>query len=204
MSTTLTKPRPAVRWRSVDLVTAAVLGVAFGVVFWGWDVLYNVLRPAFAAFAPAGGLVGGVWLLPAVVAALVVRRPGAALLAELLAATVETLLGSSFGPAVLLSGALQGLGVEIAVALFAWKRFGPWVAALGGVLAAVLECVAYEWWVYYPDWTFGWKLVYLALFAVSGALIAGAGGWAIVRALARTGALQRFPAGAEHRARRRG
>jgi len=200
-TTTARGGRPAVRWRSVDLLTAAVLGVAFGVVFWGWDVLYNVLRPAFAAFAPAGGVVSGVWLLPAVVAALVVRRPGAALLAELVAATVETLLGSSFGPLVLVSGALQGLGVEIAVALFAWKRFGPWVAALGGVLAAVLECVAFEWWVYYPEWAMTWKVVYFALFAVSGAVIAGFGGWAIVRALARTGALSRFAAGAEHRTR---
>lgn len=198
-TTTLRKGRPVTQWRSVDLVTAAVLGVTFGVVFWGWDLVYNVLKPAFVAFPPSGGLVSGVWLLPAVVAALVVRKPGAALLAELVAATVETLLGSSFGALVLVSGALQGLGVEIAVALFAWKRFGPPVAALGGVLAAVLECAAYEWWVYYPDWAFTWKLVYLVFFAVSGALIAGFGGWAVVRALARTGALSRFAVGAEHR-----
>lgn len=199
-TTALRTQRPVSHWRSVDLLTAAVLGVAFGVVFWGWDLVYNVIKPAFVAFAPAAGAVSGVWLLPAVVAALVVRRPGAALLAELVAATVETLLGSSFGALVLVSGALQGLGVEIAVALFAWKRFGPWVAALGGVLAATLECVAYEWWYYYPEWAMTWKVVYLVLFAVSGALIAGFGGWAIVRALARTGALSRFAVGAEHRA----
>ena len=61
---------PAGRWRTVDIVVTAVLGVAFGVVFWAWDVLYAAVEPAFAALPPLKGLLGGVWLLPAVVAAL--------------------------------------------------------------------------------------------------------------------------------------
>ncbi|NAZ82058.1 ABC transporter permease [Kineococcus sp. R8] len=189
---------PLGRWRSIDLVTAAVLGVAFGVVFWGWDVVYNVLSPAFGSFPPAKGLLGGVWLLPAVVGALVVRRPGAALFTELLAASVEYLLGSGWSVGVLISGGLQGLGVEIAVALFAWRRWGVGVAALGGAFAAALEAV-YEAFAY-NDFSLGWDVVYGAAFVVSGVVIAGVGGAALVRALARAGALQRFPAGAEHRA----
>ncbi|NIZ93436.1 ECF transporter S component [Kineococcus rubinsiae] len=208
MSTTSTTPRssalargPLGRWRSLDLVTAAVLGVAFGVVFWGWDVVYNVLSPGFGFFQPAKGLLGGVWLLPAVVGALVVRRPGAALFTELVAASVEYLLGSGWSVGVLISGGLQGLGVEIAVALFAWRRWGAGVAALGGALAAALEAL-YEAFAY-NDWVLGWDLAYGAAFVVSGAVVAGLGGAALVRALARAGALQRFPAGAEHRAAQR-
>ncbi|NAZ84938.1 ECF transporter S component [Kineococcus indalonis] len=202
MSTTLDKGsarRRAARWRTVDIVTAAVLGVAFGVVFWGWDQAYNVFSPAFNVFPPIAGLVGGVWLLPAVVGALVVRRPGAALLTELVAATVEALLGNRWGAGVLVSGGLQGLGVEIAVALFLWRRWNLGVAVLGGVLAASLESV-YEWSAYW-DWSAGWDLLYLLFFALSGALVAGVGGWALVRALARAGALSAFAAGHEHRAR---
>ncbi|WP_432545262.1 ECF transporter S component [Kineococcus sp. SYSU DK004] len=202
-SRTVLARAPLGRWRSVDLVTAAVLGVAFGVVFWGWGVLYHVIDPAFAAFRPAAGLVSGVWLLPAVVGALVVRRPGAALLTEMLAATVEMLLGSAWASGVLVSGAIQGLGVEIAVALFLWRRWSLGVAVLGGVLAGVLEAL-YENVVYYGgEWAPAWQAAYVGLFALSGAVVAGLGGWALVRALARTGALQRFPAGAEHRARAR-
>ncbi|MCI2237372.1 ECF transporter S component [Paenibacillus sp. TRM 82003] len=192
--------RPAGRWRTVDLVTAAVLGVAFGVVFWGWHFAYSALDPLFALFPPVAGLVSGVWLLPAVVGALVVRRPGAALLAEMVAASVEALLGTRWSASVLVSGGIQGLGVEIAVALFLWRRWSLGVAVLGGVLAASLESV-YEWFAYWSAWGFDWKLVYLGLFAVSGALIAGLGGWAVVRALARAGALSAFAAGHEHRAR---
>ena len=198
MSTTLTRSRGTAHWRTVDLVTAAVLGVAFGVVFWGWDVLYLVIEPLFAALPPLKGLVGGVWLLPAVVAALVVRRPGAALLAEMVAATVEALLGNYWGITVLASGAIQGIGVEIAVALFAWRRFGPAVAVLGGALAGVLEGLFEQFYRYDGTWGLGWRLFYVGTFAVSGAVIAGLGGWLLVRGLARAGALGAFAAGREH------
>ncbi|MBB2902583.1 energy-coupling factor transport system substrate-specific component [Kineococcus radiotolerans] len=199
MSTTLTRSRGAARWRTVDLLTAAVLGVAFGVVFWGWGVVYTALTPVFAAVPFVQSLLSGVWLLPAVVAALVVRRPGAALLAELVAASVEALLGSHWGFSVLISGAIQGFGVELAVALFAWRRFGPPVAVLGGVLAALLEGV-YELHAYYAGvWTLPFQVVYVACFVVSGAVVAGLGGWALVRGLARSGALGAFAAGRDHR-----
>ncbi|MEZ0164911.1 ECF transporter S component [Kineococcus sp. LSe6-4] len=199
MSTTLSRSRAAHRWRTVDLLTAAVLGVAFGVVFWGWGILYTALSPLFAAVPFVQSILSGVWLLPAVVAALVVRRPGAALLAEMTAASVEALMGSHWSTGVLVSGAIQGIGVELAVALFAWRRRGPGVAVLGGVLAAVLEGV-YELFAYYAGaWALGFQVLYVACFAVSGALVAGLGGWALVRALARTGALSAFPAGREQR-----
>ena len=56
----------------------------------------------------AGRLTLGVWLVPAVVGGLVVRRPGAALFTELVAANVELFLGNRWGLAVLLSGAAAG------------------------------------------------------------------------------------------------
>ncbi|MEP6639843.1 MAG: ECF transporter S component, partial [Chloroflexota bacterium] len=28
------------RWRTRDIVVAAVIGVAFGVVFWAWNLIY--------------------------------------------------------------------------------------------------------------------------------------------------------------------
>jgi energy-coupling factor transport system permease protein len=199
MSTTLTRSRGTARWRTVDLVTAAVLGVAFGVVFWGWDVLYLAVEPLFAALPPLKGIVAGVWLLPAVVGALVVRRPGAALLAEMVAATVEALLGNYWGVTVLASGAVQGLGVEIVVALFAWRRFGPVVAALAGALAGVLEGLFEQFYRYDGAWDLGYRLFYVGAFAVSGAVVAGLGGWALVRGLARSGALGAFAAGRDHR-----
>jgi energy-coupling factor transport system substrate-specific component len=192
--------RPLMRWRGVDLITAAMLAVAFGVVFWGFDTfIYPILSTATAGFPPLGELMLGVWLLPAVVGGLVIRRPGAALFTELVAANVELFLGNKWGAAVLLSAVLQGLGVELALALFRHRRFGVLVAVLGGLLSAVFEIVLYEWQSYVAEYSSAWKAIYLACGMVSGAVIAGVGGWFLVRALARTGALNAFPPGQEVR-----
>lgn len=197
---TVLATRPLMGWRGIDLITAAMLAVAFGVMFWGFDTLiYPILSTLTAGFPPAGELVLGVWLVPAVVAALVIRRPGAALFTELVAANIELFLGNKWGAAVLLSAVLQGLGVELAVALFRHRRFGVVVAILGGVLAAVFEIVLYEWHSYVAEYSAAWKLIYLIAGMVSGGLIAGVGGWALVRALARAGALNAFPPGQEVR-----
>lgn len=199
-SATALATRPLMAWRGVDLITAAMLAVAFGVIFWGFDTfIYPVLSTVTAGFPPAGELMLGVWLVPAVVGALVIRRPGAALFTELVAANIELFLGNKWGAAVLLSAVLQGLGVEVAMALFRHRRFGVFVACLGGVLAAVFEIVFFEWHSYVAEYSTGWKAIYLACGMVSGAVIAGVGGWALVRALARTGALNAFPPGHEVR-----
>jgi len=199
-SSTILATRPLMGWRGVDLITAAMLAVAFGVMFWGFNTfIYPILSAATAGFPPAGELMLGVWLLPAVVGGLVVRRPGAALFTELVAANVSMLLGSQWGVAVLLSGLLQGLGVELALALFRHRRFGVVVAVLGGVLSAVFEIVFYEWQSYVAEYSSAWKAIFLGAGMVSGAVIAGVGGWFLVRALARTGALNAFPPGQEAR-----
>ena len=188
------------RWRGVDLITAAMLAVGFGVMFWGFDTfVYPVLSLVTANFPPAGELMLGVWLIAAVVGALVIRRPGAALFTELVAANVELFLGNKWGAAVLLSGVLQGLGVELAMALFRHRRYGVVVAVLGSVLSAVFEIVFFEWESYVADFSSAWKAIYLGCGMISGAVIAGVGGWLLVRALARTGALNAFPPGQEIR-----
>src|SRR5258706_3503888 len=38
------------RWRTVDIVVAAVIAVAFGVVFYAWDQLWGGIDTAFGGF----------------------------------------------------------------------------------------------------------------------------------------------------------
>jgi len=182
------------RWRTVDIVITAVLGVAFGVLFWAWSLLNSATSPAFTAFPPGQAVMYGVWLLAAVVVPLIVRKPGAALFGELIAATVEALLGSSFGSLVILYGLLQGAAAEVGFAVFGYKRFG-WLqallaAAFAGLAATVLDFVNY-----YPDWTAGWKTTYLLLVVASTVVVAGVGGMLLTRALAASGALSSFASG---------
>jgi energy-coupling factor transport system permease protein len=185
-------------WRTIDLMTTALIGVTFGVVYWGWSAAYTAITtPGVSnALGPAIGLLGGPWLIAGVVGGLVVRRPGAALFAEVLAATVEALIGNEWGWATLISGGLQGLGVELGLLLFLYRRFGWPVAALCGALGALFESF-YEWDAYWQGLSVAWKFQYAGFFMLSAAVIAGIGGWLLTRALAASGAIDALPAGRE-------
>ena len=189
---TRTQANPKTTWRVVDIVVASVLGVAVGVIFWLWSAGYGLTSAFTIAFPPIGALYGGGWLIAGVLGGLVIRKPGAALYCELIAATVEGLLGTHFGFTVLLSGLVQGLGAEAAFALFRYRKFTLPVALLAGALAGLALGVN-DSLVWNIVWTMEWKLVYTVLAMVSGAAIAGILSWLAVRGLARTGALANLP-----------
>src|SRR3954454_15622976 len=194
-SSDATEPVPAgTRWRTVDIVVTAVLGVAFGVVFWAWDLLWPPTGPAFPASPPAQAVLYGVWLLPAVVTPLIIRKPGAAIFAETVASIVSALLGAQWGAQVVLYGLLQGLAGELGYAVFRYRRFGWLQAVLSAVLASAMAAVL-DLVYWYPVWTAGWKATYVLVVVASTVVVCGIGGTALVRALARTGALSSFAAG---------
>ncbi|MFI7074518.1 ECF transporter S component [Micromonospora sediminicola] len=183
------------RWRTVDIVVASVIAVAFGVVFWAWGLLWSATDAAFAFFPPAQALLYGVWLIPAVLASLIIRKPGAALYCETVAAIVSALLGSQWASIVILQGLMQGIGAELAFAAFHYRSFRLPVAVLAGALtglgAAIFDFVywnkAYE--------LTSYRIPYALITIVSATIVAGLGAHLLTRALANTGVLDRFPAG---------
>lgn len=183
-------------WRIVDIVTASVLAVAFGVVFWAWGLLWAATGPLFIAFAPLQGLMYGVWLLPAVLVPLIIRKPGAALYAELVAAVVSALIGSQWGITVLLYGVAQGLAAELVFALGLYRRWGVTVALIAGG-AAGLAAALIDRLLYYPTWTLTWTTVYVATVCISAAVIAGVGSRLLIARLIRSGTLNNFAAAAQ-------
>ena len=181
-------------WRTVDIVVTAAIAVAFGVVFWAWNFVWATAGPMFAAVPPAQNILYGVWLIPAVLAGLVVRKPGAALFAELVAASVSALLGSQWGLDTLASGALQGLAAEVA---FAATRYRVWDLRTAG-LAAGLSAVAawvHDMPLYYPDLTLTDQLVIGVFMVFSAVIIEGVGSYWLMETLAQTGVLAQFPSG---------
>lgn len=186
--------RPLPAYRTIDLVLTVAIGIVFGIVFLGWGQVYVLFEAVQVLFPPSVGILTGVFFLPALVAALIVRRPGAALLAEVIAAFLSVGLGGQWGIGAVLSGLLQGAGVELAFALFAYRRFTLPVAILGSVLSGLLEWV-YERFAYYAEWSWTFAFAHLGFFLVSSILLCGVLGWVLVKALAHTGALNAFPAG---------
>ena len=185
-------------WRIVDIVVAAVIAVAFGVVFIAWNTVYAATGPLFAALPPAQALMYGIWLLPAVLVGLIVRRPGAAFFGGFVAAAVSVLLGSPYGGDALVSGALQGGGAELGFALALYRSWSLPTAILAGALAAVVAAV-HDIAIYYPDTDVAFWAIYAGALVLSGIVVAGVGAWLLLRALVATGVLAPFAAGREQR-----
>jgi energy-coupling factor transport system substrate-specific component len=183
-------------WRVVDIVVAAVLGVAFGVVFWQWGVVWATLF--LGQVNPLAYLVSGLWLLPAVLAGLIIQRPGAALFAETVAGSVSALLGSVWGLDTVASGIMQGAGAELVFALTLYRSFGLPTALLAGAGAAAGEWI-HDMTIYYAGTALDVQLAYGAFMLVSAVGIAGLGSWLLTRALAQTGVLAPFPSGRSQR-----
>ncbi|WP_246817290.1 ECF transporter S component [Corynebacterium sp. HMSC072D12] len=188
----------SLNWRVVDIVVASVLGVACGIVFLAWNTVGYAWFQAMDALTPGlGGIATGIWLLGGVVGGLIIRKPGAALYVELLAAIVSAVLGSQWGISTLYSGIAQGIGVEIVLAIFLYRRFSLGIAMLSGMAAGwgafVLELFTSG----NLGKTLQFNIIYLVTLSVSGAILAGAVGYIVVNALAKTGALDRFAVGRE-------
>ena len=180
----------------MDIVIASVIGVASGVIFWGWGLLWNVASIPLAFLPGLSGLLAGGWLFAGVLGGIIVRKPGAALFTEVLAAVVSMLIGTQWGWTTLISGVVQGLGVEIVLAILLYANWRAWAAALAGAGAAV-GLLVNEFLTYYAAMDLLFKAVYATSALLSGVLLAGLGSWAIARGLARTGALSRFAVGRE-------
>ncbi|AZA09574.1 ECF transporter S component [Corynebacterium pseudopelargi] len=190
----------AQNWRVIDIVTASVLGIATGLIFWVWNGIGYAWYAAANALTPGfGGIAAGIWLLGGVLGGLIIRKPFAAIYVELLAAIVSAVLGNQWGIETVYSGLAQGIGAELIFLFFAYKRFGLPVAALAGVGAGVGAFVL-EFFLsanYAKSVLF--NVSYLISLSISGAILAGVVGYYLVKALAATGVLDRFGAGREAR-----
>ncbi len=200
-------------WTTRDLVVAAVLSVAVGVIFWAWGLLYSsvfILIPF-----PASYITVGMWMLGGLLVPYIVRRPGAALLGELVAAFVSMAPGNQWGLLTMASGAVQGVAAEFIFGLGRWRdfrgveinlkhprllgraltlpvwRLGSGVflygaAALAGALSVLLDTFVYS---YYRTYTWSYILAAAALCAVSSLFLGGLVAQLLGEALAKTGVL---------------
>lgn len=188
------------KWRLKEVILMAVLGVVFAVVYLAVFYLGLALQTALtpAGMAPLGfEIIYGVWFMAASIAAYIIRKPGAALITEILAAAVELLAGNPGGVVLLITGAIQGLGCEAGFAIFRYKRYDLLAMSTAGVIAALF--------------IFTFELFYLQYYLLSPTLLAvqltvrfasaivftGIISKLACDGLARTGVLKNYPIGKE-------
>ena len=179
-------------WRTVDFVVAAVLGVAAGVLFSAWNALYAPLSVPIGAVTPGlVALLNGTWLIGGLLVALVIRKPGAAVFGEVLAALVSAAVGNQWGWLVLFLGLAQGLAIEAGFAMWRYRRSGFIVVATAGVLGGVVQGVL-EVLYWYPGADTLFSTIYISSSTLSGAILGAGSAFVLVRVLSKTGILTAF------------
>ncbi|GGF23580.1 putative HMP/thiamine permease protein YkoE [Halobacillus andaensis] len=177
-------------WRLKEIVVMSALSVVFAVVYLAFLPVGKVL---VGFFGPIGyDFIFGIWFIVSIIAAYIIRKPGAAFLSETIAATIEVLLGNAIGPMLIITGMIQGLGAESAFAMTRYKYYNVQTLMLAGVMAAVFSFV----WGYftsgYAALSSTYVLAMLVTRMISGAIISGLLGKALSDALAKTGVLSSF------------
>ena len=188
------------KWELKDIIMMAILGVVFSAVylavFDGGVVLSTVLAPTgLSNFAFE--IIYGVWFMAATLAAYIIRKPGVALVAEVLASAVELLMGNSGGVTVVLTGLIQGAGAELAFALFRYKKWDLASMSLASVFSASF-IFCYE--LYYLNYIAlapGLLIAQLAVRFVSAIVFSGVICKLAGDGLAKTGVVKSYAIGAK-------
>ncbi|MDT3767072.1 ECF transporter S component [Gleimia hominis] len=192
----LTKPVSSQGWRVVDIVVAAILGIATGLIFFAWNSVGYAWYKSMDAVTPGfGGIATGIWFLGAPLGALIIRKPGAGIFVEVLAACVSALLGNVWGITTLYSGLAQGIAGEIPFLATRYRKFSLPIALASGALSG-----AGGWFLELfmsPNLPKGlaYNSIYLVTLCISGLFLAGLLGYLLVAALRKTGALAAFNSG---------
>lgn len=177
-------------WRTRDILIAAAIGVSFSVVFLAWNIAWGFFEPLNAVFPVLRDVLYAVWLIPGVLAGLIIKKPGAALFAEVTASSLSAYLGSQWGVDAALSGIVQGAGAEI---VFAATRYRNWsfpVLATAAALSALAAWV-HDWLIYYAGVSVDLQLARAVLMVISAVVFAAAGSVWLRGTLMRAGVLER-------------
>lgn len=186
------------RFELRDVILMSCFGILFALIYLA---VFNVGMAIAAALTTTGlgdfafDMIYGVWFMAGTLAAYIIRKPGAGLVAEVLASVVELLMGNSGGITVVITGLIQGLGTELGFAMFRYKKWDLASLTIASVLSGVF-IYGYElFYLQYYLLPIGMHIGHLVIRSVSAfvfsALIVKAAG----DGLARTGVLKNYAIG---------
>lgn len=173
-----------------EIVFICVIATALGIAWWGYSFIYNILSPFLKPFA-LNGLLEGVWQLAGIFFAIIIRKPGSALIGSIIAATIEGII-SQWGISALISGLCQGLPVELFLLIIGYKNFNYIVCAMAGALSAIGGYVVTYYWYGYNHFSLEFNLIHLGTNIISAIFLAGILARVIALKLAKTGVLNQF------------
>lgn len=173
-----------------ETIFICILASSLGVAWWAYSFAYNIISPVLKPLG-ISGLLEGFWHMGGIFFGYIIRKPGSALLGETIAATVEGLI-SQWGISAVISGACQGLPVEILFLICRYKVSSKSICALGGVVSAIGGYLVTYYWFGYGELSLKYNLLNLGCNIISAAIIGGLLSRYLANQLAKAGVLNQY------------
>ncbi|MBN1948425.1 MAG: ECF transporter S component [Candidatus Cloacimonetes bacterium] len=173
-----------------EIVFIAVVSASLGIFWWGYTFFYDLCKPLLKPLA-LENLLGGIWLMGALFFPYIIRKPGSALLGEVIAAFIQGFI-ARWGITSLLWGLVQALPVELFFLLLAYKRWNLWVLCLAGMISATASYALSVVWERYYLLSLPFNLIQWGSFLLSSILLGAVFSKWLADNLAKTGALNQF------------
>lgn len=185
-------------WKLKDVIMVCIFSVVFSFIYLWAVYLANFMATLLAPFglAPyAYEIVFGVWFMASTFVPYIIQRAGVATISEVLSAVIEVIMGNMFGPIVILSGIIQGMGPELVFARKGYRDF----SMKNMCIAAVAACVFSFIWGFvrggYVKFTSMYILGMFIVRVISSIFFAGIISKLLAEKLAKTGALSSYRLG---------
>lgn len=182
------------RWRVADIALASALAAVFGVIYWGFTMLFfSQISPILRSIVPGfASILHGVWYMSGPLALILIRKPGAAIYVNVIGTMFENILGQQYSSfIVLISAALQAIFSEIPFLLTKYRKYNITLSISSGVLTSI-EYGIYLIFVFYQGRGSNYYTVHMICEIISGFVIAGVLPWVLYLAIRKTGALDNF------------
>jgi energy-coupling factor transport system permease protein len=184
----------------LEIVIMAVIGVINGVL----GTPNAMLGRLFMTFSGAYGFLAfaaicGGFYISGPLCGYIIRKPGAATLAETMNGVAQVLSGNPNGIMVLGAGFLQGFMSDLGFAFYGYRKWTLSVLALSGALAPILQQVPEVYFFGVGDMGISYNLLALIIRMASGALYAVILVKPIAFALLRAGVLRGTQLAADER-----
>ena len=179
-------------WNTQDLLVTAIIGIVVGLLLLPVNILDVWLRSLGVLFTPSAY---GLWAIPGILVAYIVRRPGAAFLALVISGVVQAPL-NPYGWLIVITQSMAGVMCELAFLVTRYRNFKLLLLMMSGIVMALFTHLTT-----YPvygiaNFTIGLQILMAGLAILSGVLA----GWVsktIVDAIAKSGVLNNFAIGQE-------
>lgn len=132
------------KWTTRDLLVIAVISIIFAAPLTGATYIFTIFIVPMGPLAAHIGF--GIWLMPPIFIAYILRRPGAALLAELLIAIISMPF-SPFGWMVLITVLSTGVPVELVFLTTRYRNYRLSLLIIAGIIPGLIG-MAFGWTIY--------------------------------------------------------